>query len=172
MLFPLVFFSNKDNHTTLSVMLLYWLRVSTNNGHRRVFTTLVPFFFFYRNPEIDKTGFGLFYIVWFTKNPASSSVTMSVLPFFYYRSPQWKPIIGFLLFWMAKHSSGMWWATVFPIFFIKRDGDSTLCWLFPIFFYSACTSSSPAIAHSLSADKLSPFLPRYCVKQQRATSAR
>lgn len=136
-LFPFVIFSNKDNHTTLSVMLLYWLRVSTNNGHRRVFTTLVPFFFFYRNPEIDKTGFGLFYIVWFTKNPASSSVTMSVLPFFYYRSPQWKPVIGFLLFWMAKHSSGMWWATVFPIFFIKRDGDSTLCWLFPIFFYSA-----------------------------------
>jgi hypothetical protein len=138
-LFPFFTLSRDNTEINMSVFLLYWLHVETTNGQTKVLTTLIPFFFFYRDPTIDKTGFGLFYIVWFVKNPSNSSVTMAVLPFFYYSSPRWTRIIGFLLFWMAKHSSGMWWATVFPIFFIKRDGESVRCWLFPIFYYSSCT---------------------------------
>lgn len=136
MLFPIFSYDPNSNGTSISVLLLFWLRIDTINQQRRVITVmLIPLFLFYRSTTRTYTVFSLFYIIWITKDTVANISSVAVLPFFHYRSPTWKRIVGFLIVWTAQNFNGLWWFTVFPFFMIRSERGSLISWLFPLFYF-------------------------------------
>lgn len=122
---------------TFSLLLLFWLSVYSANGQRKVLSTLIPFYFFARNPSHNSTVCGILFFLWFTKAPNNNSVAL--LPFLYYKSLNLR-LVGCLIVWVARTTAGVLRVIILPLFYLKHDNTSTRVILFPLFYYHRSTT--------------------------------